>query len=46
MKAFRRFARKERAAHLVDVPIPVPAENEVLLRLTIVESAVPIFMPG
>ena len=33
MKAFRRFARKERAAHLVDVPIPVPAENEVLLRV-------------
>ena len=33
MKAFRRFARKERAAHLVDAPIPSPRENEVLLRV-------------
>ncbi len=33
MKAFRRYAREERAAHLVDVPIPTPKENEVLLRV-------------
>lgn len=34
MKAFRRSARKERAAKLVDLPIPVPAENEVLLKVS------------
>ena len=34
MKAFRRFAREKRAARLVDLPIPEPAENEVLLRVS------------
>ena len=33
MKAFRRFARKERAAKLDDIPIPKPRNNEVLLRV-------------
>ena len=33
MKAFRRYAREERAARLVDLPIPTPKENEVLLRV-------------
>ena len=33
MKAFRRYARKERAARLVDLPIPTPQKNEVLLRV-------------
>ena len=33
MKAFRRYARVERAARLVDLPIPTPKENEVLLRV-------------
>ena len=34
MKAFRRFAREERAARLVDLPIPEPAESEVLLKVS------------
>lgn len=34
MKAFRRFAREQRAAHLIDLPIPVPAESEVLLKVS------------
>ena len=33
MKAFRRYAREERAARLVDLPIPTPKGNEVLLRV-------------
>ena len=33
MKAFRRYAREERAARLVERPIPAPKENEVLLRV-------------
>ena len=33
MKAFRRYAREERAARLVDLPIPSPKDNEVLLRV-------------
>ena len=33
MKAFRRYAREERAARLVDRPVPTPRENEVLLRV-------------
>jgi L-iditol 2-dehydrogenase len=33
MKAFRRYAREARAARLVDLPIPTPNENEVLLRV-------------
>ena len=33
MKAFRRYAREERAARLFDLPIPTPRENEVLLRV-------------
>ena len=33
MKAFRRYAREKRAARLVDLPIPTPRENEVLLRV-------------
>ena len=34
MKAFRRFARQERAARLVELPVPEPAENQVLLRVS------------
>ena len=34
MKAFRRFAREERAARLVELPVPEPAENQVLLRVS------------
>ena len=34
MKAFRRFAREERAARLVELPIPEPTENQVLLRVS------------
>lgn len=34
MKAFRRFAREERAARLVDLPIPKPTEREVLLKIS------------
>ena len=34
MKAFRRFAREERAARLVDLPIPEPDESEVLLKVS------------
>ena len=34
MKAFRRFAREERAARLVDLPIPEPTESEVLLKVS------------
>jgi L-iditol 2-dehydrogenase len=34
VKAFRRFAREERAARLVDFPIPEPAEREVLLKIS------------
>jgi L-iditol 2-dehydrogenase len=33
VKAFRRFAREERAARLVDLPIPEPGESEVLLKV-------------
>ena len=33
MKAFRRYAREERAARLVERPVPSPKENEVLLRV-------------
>jgi len=33
MKAYRRFAREERAARLVDLPTPDPMDNEVLLRV-------------
>ena len=33
MKAFRRYAREERAARLIDLPIPTPKDNEVLLRV-------------
>ena len=33
MKAFRRYAREARAARLVDLPVPTPSENEVLLRV-------------
>jgi L-iditol 2-dehydrogenase len=33
MKAFRRYAREARAARLVDLPVPIPRENEVLLRV-------------
>ena len=33
MKAYRRFAREERAARLVDLPTPTPMDNEVLLRV-------------
>ena len=33
MKAFRRYAREQRAARLVDLPVPTPGENEVLLRV-------------
>ena len=34
MKALRRFAREERAARLVDLPIPEPVESEVLLKVS------------
>tara|TARA_B100000282_G_scaffold296831_1_gene280346 strand:- start:990 stop:2030 length:1041 start_codon:yes stop_codon:yes gene_type:complete len=34
MKAFRRYAKKERAAQLVDIPIPCPKDNEVLLKVS------------
>ena len=34
MKAFRRYAREERAARLVDLPIPEPGETEVLLKVS------------
>ena len=34
MKAFRRLARKKRAARLVDLPIPIPRNNEVLLKVS------------
>jgi len=34
MKAFRRFARKQRAARLVELPNPEPKENEVLLKVS------------
>ena len=33
MKAFRRYAREERAARLVERSVPSPKENEVLLRV-------------
>jgi len=33
VKAFRRYAREERAARLVDLPIPEPGETEVLLKV-------------
>jgi L-iditol 2-dehydrogenase len=34
MKAFRRFAREERAARLVELPIPEPNKKEVLLKVS------------
>ena len=34
MKAFRRHARRERAASLVEVPVPVPGKNQVLLKVS------------
>ena len=34
MKAFRRFERSERAARLAEVPIPVPGQGEVLLKVS------------
>jgi L-iditol 2-dehydrogenase len=34
VKAFRRFSREERAARLVDLPIPEPSESEVLLKVS------------
>ena len=34
MKAFRRYAREERAARLFDLPIPEPDETEVLLKVS------------
>ena len=34
MKAFRRYAKKERAAQLVDIPIPTPKDSEVLLKVS------------
>jgi L-iditol 2-dehydrogenase len=33
MKAFRRLARQQRAARLVDISTPTPKDNEVLLRV-------------
>ena len=34
MKAFRRHARRERAASLVEVPVPEPGKNQVLLKVS------------
>ena len=34
MKAFRRHARRERAASLVEVPVPEPEKNQVLLKVS------------
>ena len=34
MKAFRRHARRERAASLVEIPVPEPEKNQVLLKVS------------
>ncbi len=34
MKAFRRHARRERAASLVEIPVPEPGKNQVLLKVS------------
>ncbi len=34
MKAFRRFAKKERAARIEEIPIPKPRKEEVLIKVS------------